>query len=158
MRFEQFVAGRYLKSKRKQSFISIISLISVAGVALGIATVILVVSVLNGFEHELKAKLLANEAHVFVRSINGFFTDYNQIISEIKLVDGVVAASPVIYSQLALQPKGTKKILGTIYVKGIDIKQEEAVTNFSQYVDGSTNLDDPEIVAQAQNKLSKNET
>ena len=158
MRFEQFVAGRYLKSKRKQSFISIISLISVAGVALGIATVILVVSVLNGFEHELKAKLLANEAHVFVRSINGFFADYNQIISKIKQVDGVVSASPVIYSQLALQPKGTKKILGTIYVKGIDIKQEEAVTNFSQYVDGSANLDDPEVIAEAQNKLSKNET
>ena len=75
MRFEQFVAGRYLKSKRKQSFISIISLISVAGVALGIATVILVVSVLNGFEHELKPNyLLMKHKFLFVPSTGFLLT------------------------------------------------------------------------------------
>jgi len=158
MRFEQFVSGRYLKSRRKQSFISIISLISVVGVALGIATVILVVSVMNGFEQSLKDKLLVNEAHVFVRSMNGFFKNYEEIVSQIEKVDGVVAASPVFYSQLALQPKGAKKIEGTIYIKGIDLQQENNVTGFSQYVDGSTIFDDPKILSLAKEKLSKGET
>ena len=158
MRFERFVARRYLKSRRKQSFISIISLISVGGVSLGIATVILVVSVMNGFEQALKDKLLANEAHVFVRSMNGFFKNYDQMIQQIKQVDDVVAASPVIYSQLALQPKGSKKIEGTIYVKGIDLKQEDSVTGFSEYVIGSVDFDDPKLISAAQEKLSKRET
>ena len=152
------MARRYLKSRRKQSFISIISFISVGGVSLGIATVILVVSVMNGFEQALKDKLLANEAHVFVRSMDGFFKNYDQIIQQIKQVDDVVAASPVIYSQLALQPKGSKKIEGTIYVKGIDLKQENSVTGFSEYVIGSVDFDDPELISAAQGKLSKRET
>ena len=64
MRFEWFVASRYLRSRRKQSFISIISIISIGGVALGVATVILAIAVLNGVEHGLKDRFLANEAHV----------------------------------------------------------------------------------------------
>ena len=64
MRFEWFVASRYLRSRRKQSFISIISIISIGGVALGVATVILVIAVLDGVEHGLRDRFLANEAHV----------------------------------------------------------------------------------------------
>ena len=64
MKFEWFVASRYLLSRRKQSFISIISIISIAGVGLGVATVILVIAVLDGVEHGLKERFLANEAHI----------------------------------------------------------------------------------------------
>ncbi|MBI1928162.1 ABC transporter permease, partial [Candidatus Poribacteria bacterium] len=90
MKFEWFIASRYLRSRRKQSFISIISVISVGGVALGIATVILVISVMNGFKEGIKEKFLANEAHVIVRSVDVYFSDYQDKIKQIEAIEGVV--------------------------------------------------------------------
>ena len=135
--FEWLVSSRYLRSRRKQSFISIISLISVGGVAIGVATVILVISVMNGFEQSLKDKFLVNQAHVNVRSPRGYFSNYQEQIDRIEGIEGVVAVSPAIYSQLAIQPKRSKRIEGTIYIKGIDPILEDDVTGFSGFVDGS---------------------
>lgn len=141
MRFEWFIALRYLSSRRKQSFISIISVISIGGVALGITTVILVISILNGFEHGLKEKFLANEAHIYVHALTGrFFADYQDKIEEIETIDGVVAASPVVHIESAVWPKDKATITGTIHIKGIHREQEDRVTGFSQFVDGSVDF------------------
>ena len=91
MKYEWLIASRYLKSRRKQAFISIISIISVGGVALGIAAVIIVVSTLDGFSHGLKEKFLANEAHIIVQSARGYFSNYQEKIEEIEVTEGVVA-------------------------------------------------------------------
>ncbi len=157
MKFEWFIASRYLRSRRKQSFISIISVISVGGVALGIATVILVISVMNGFKEGIKEKFLANEAHVIVRSIDVYFSDYQDKIKQIEAIEGVVAASPVIYSQLAIQPKNSEVIEGTIYVKGINPQQEDRVTGFSEFVDGSVDFKGSHYIERARMRAAANQ-
>ncbi|MDE0553311.1 MAG: ABC transporter permease [Candidatus Poribacteria bacterium] len=157
MRFEWFVASRYLRSRRKQSFISIISIISIGGVALGVATVILVIAVLDGVEHGLKDRFLANEAHVVLRlHDNSFFGNYQKRIEQIASIEDVVATSPVILSQVAVFPEYSDAIQDVIYIKGIDPVQEDIVTGFSKWVSGSTDLQNSEYIENA--RLLRNET
>ena len=150
MKFEWFVAARYLRSRRKQSFISIISVISIGGVALGVATVILVIAVLDGVEHELRDRFLANEAHVVLSLIDyGFFKDYQKRIERIEALDDVVAASPAILTQTGVFRERTDTIQHVIIIRGIDPAQEDKVTGFSTYVDGSTDFLNSELIETA---------
>ncbi len=150
MKFEWFVASRYLLSRRKQSFISIISIISIIGVSLGVATVILVIAVLDGVEHGLRDRFLANEAHVALRVYgNNFFGEYDKKIEDIKKVPGVVAASPVLYSQTAVFQQDRNNIDDVILIKGIDPELEEKVTGFSQFVRGSIDFQNTKIIEEA---------
>ena len=153
MKFEWFIASRYLKSRREQSFISIIGVISVVSVALGIAVVILVISVMNGFEHGLKEKFLANEAHVTVRSAAGnYFSNYQETLKQIEAIDGVEATSPVIYTPIAVWPKDKTSIDRTIFVKGIDPDKEDQVTRFSKFFDGSVDFKNSPLIESARSK------
>ena len=157
MKFEWFVASRYLRSRRKQSFISIISIISIGGVALGVATVILAIAVLNGVEHGLKDRFLANEAHVVFRlHDNSFFDNYEKRISQIESIDEVVATSPVVFSQVAVFPEHSDTIQDVIYIKGIDPAKEDAVTGFSKFVEGSIDLQNSTYIEDA--RLIRDET
>ena len=150
MKFEWFVALRYLLSRRKQSFISIISIISIAGVGLGVATVILVIAVLDGVEHGLKERFLANEAHVILRLIdNGFYSNYENKIEAIEKVEGVVAASPIVYSQLAVFREGSKQIEDVILIKGIEPELEDKVTSFTKFVNGSYDFQNDDLIKEA---------
>ena len=157
MRFEWFVASRYLRSRRKQSFISIISIISIGGVALGVATVILVSAVLDGVEQGLKERFLANEAHVVLRlHDSSFFSNYQQRISQIETIDEVTATSPVVWAQSAVFQERSDTIQDVIYIKGIDPVREDKVTGFSKFVDGSTELQNSELIETA--RLIRDET
>ena len=157
MRFEWFVASRYLRSRRKQSFISIISIISIGGVALGVATVILVSAILDGVEQGLKDRFLANEAHVVFRlHDNSFFNNYQKRISQIETIDEVVATSPVVWSQSAVFRERSSTIQDVIYIKGIDPAQEDKVTGFSTFVDGSTEFQNSQFIEDA--RLIRDET
>ena len=157
MRFEWFVASRYLRSRRRQSFISIISVISIGGVALGVATVILVSAVLDGVEQGLKERFLANEAHVVFRlHDSSFFGNYQKHISQIETIDDVVATSPVIWAQSAVFQERSDTIQDVIYIKGIDPVQEDKVTGFSKFVDGSTALQNSQFIEDA--RLIRDET
>ena len=158
MKYEWFIASRYLKSRRKQAFISIISVISVGGVTLGIAAVIIVVSALEGFSNGLKEKFLANEAHIIVRSTHNYFPNYQGKIEQIEEIEGVVAASPLILSQLALQPQGSESIEATIYVKGIDLQAENEVTGFSNFVRDFTEFNRSPFIDEAHRRLDGMET
>ncbi len=150
MKFEWFVASRYLRSRRKQSFISIISIISIGGVALGVATVILVIAVLDGVEHGLKDRFLSNEAHVVLSLIDqSFFRDYQKRIERIEALEDVVAASPAIWTQTGVFRERTDTIQDAIIIKGIDPAQEDKVTGFSTYVDGSTDFLNSELIENA---------
>ena len=150
MRFEWFIASRYLRSRRKQSFISIISIISIGGVALGVATVILVSAILDGVEQGLKDRFLANEAHVVLRlHDHSFFGDYQKRISQIETIDEVVAVSPVVLSQSAVFQERSNTIQDVIYIKGIDPVEEDRVTDFSKFVDGSTELQNSQYIESA---------
>ena len=157
MKFEWFVAARYLRSRRKQSFISIISIISIGGVALGVATVILVIAVLDGVEHGLRDRFLANEAHVVFRlHDHSFFGNYQKRIAQIESIDEVVATSPVILAQIGVFPEYSDTIQDVIYIKGVDPVQENAVTGFSELVSGSTDFKNSEFIESA--RLIRNET
>ena len=157
MRFEWFVASRYLRSRRKQSFISIISIISIGGVALGVATVILVSAILDGVEQGLKDRFLANEAHVVLRlHDSSFFSNYQQRISQIETIDEVTATSPVVWAQSAVFQERSDTIQDVIYIKGIDPVLEDKVTGFSKFVDGSTEFQNSEFIETA--RLIRDET
>ena len=158
MKYEWLIASRYLKSRRKQAFISIISIISVGGVALGIAAVIIVVSALDGFSYGLKEKFLANEAHIIVRSVHNYFSNYQEKIEQIEGIEGVNAASPLIISQLAIQPQGSESIEDTIYVKGIDLQQEDRVTGFSDFVKNFGAFNQSQFIDEARIRLAGKET
>ena len=151
MKFEWFVASRYLRSRRKQSFISIISIISIGGVALGVATVILVIAVLDGVEHGLKERFLSNEAHVVLRLLDhSFFGSYQNRIEQVEKLEEVVAASPVILAQAGIFREHANTIQDAIIIKGIDPKQENKVTGFSELVHGSTDLQNSELIKTAE--------
>ncbi len=102
MRFEIFVALRHLLARRKQLFISLISLISIVGIALGVMALIVVIAVMSGFEKELKKKILGNTAHIMVMKYGGPISDYREITRIITGLDGVTGAAPFIMSQAML--------------------------------------------------------
>ena len=158
MKYEWFIASRYLKSRRKQAFISIISIISVSGVTLGIAAVIIVVSTLEGFGNEIKEKFLVNEAHITVQSAHGHFPNYQEKIEQIERIEGVVAASPVIFKALAIQYQGSEAIETVIPVKGIDLQQEDSVTGFSNFVKDFESFNQSPFIDEAQQRLAGKET
>ena len=78
--FEWLVAGRYLRARRQESFISVISGFSLIGIALGVATLIIVMSVMNGFRAELLGRILGLNGHIIVQSISGSIPDYNATV------------------------------------------------------------------------------
>ena len=158
MKYEWFIASRYLKSRRKQAFISIISIISVSGVTLGIAAVIIVISTLEGVGHEFKEKFLVNEAHVTVQSAHGHFPNYQEKIEQIEGIEGVVAASPVIFRPLAIQSEGSESLEAVIPVKGIDLQQEDSVTGFSNFVKDFESFNQSPFIDEANIRLAGKET
>ena len=109
MPFELFIALRYLVSRKKHSFISAISLISVLGVAIGVAALIVVLGVMNGFSKNLREKILSVNADLIVNKLNGSFDQYREDIKNIQDIRGVTAAMPFIYSEVMLSsPSGVK--------------------------------------------------
>lgn len=140
MRYELFIALRYLTAKRKQAFISIISLISILGVGLGVASLIIVLAVMNGFTTDLRQKILGVNAHMVVAAIGGAMYDYKDREADLVKVPGVVAATPFIYTEVMLStPRGVKGLI----VRGIDPETVGAVLTLPEdMVDGSLeNLD-----------------
>jgi len=98
-RFEWMLAGRYLRSRRRDTFISIISALTLIGVALGVATLIVVMSVMNGFRAELLTKILGLNGHFTAYPIDSKFTDYDQTAMKLEKIDGVLYAIPYVEGQ-----------------------------------------------------------
>jgi lipoprotein-releasing system permease protein len=141
MSFELFVALRYLFSRRKQTFISFISIISIMGVALGVASLIVVLGVMNGFSTDLRDKILGVNAHVIVMNYEGAFEDYREKEAQVEELPGVVAAAPFVYSEIMLSTRlGVKGVV----LRGIDPARAGEVINLRQdMVQGSLEALDP---------------
>ncbi len=99
MSFEWFVSLRYLRAKRRQKFISLISVISMLGVAVGVMALIVVLSVYTGFTEGLRDQIIGINAHVLVQRYNSDITEPDQIQDQVDRVQGVVASTPYIYAQ-----------------------------------------------------------
>ncbi|WP_423067928.1 ABC transporter permease [Devosia sp. CN2-171] len=98
-RFEFLVAWRYLRARRRDRFVSVIAALTLTGIALGVAALIVVTSVMNGFNSEIVSKLLGLNGHFSAYPIEARFTDYDQSAFEIRNVDGVVSAIPFVEGQ-----------------------------------------------------------
>ncbi|MBN1848390.1 MAG: lipoprotein-releasing ABC transporter permease subunit [Deltaproteobacteria bacterium] len=131
MFFEFFIGLRYLKAKRKQAFISVITIISVLGVMLGVMALIIVLSVMNGFHDDLKSKILGVNAHIQLRNFDGPFPDYEAISSSIGHIDGVVATIPYITSQVLIK---SHRNAGGSLLLGIDAEKVGKVEIFGDMV------------------------
>jgi lipoprotein-releasing system permease protein len=93
--FELFVGLRYTKAKRKNHFISFISATSMIGIALGVAALIVVLSVMNGFQKELRATILGVVSHVQLMGSHGQFENWESIAEQTKKQDGVIGSAPL---------------------------------------------------------------
>ena len=98
--FERMVAMRYLRPRRKEGFVSVIAGFSFLGIALGVATLIIVMSVMNGFREELMSRILGLNGHLTVTSTEGPMTDYDVVVAEIDDIPLVVRATPYIEKQV----------------------------------------------------------
>ena len=104
--FEKMVAGRYLRSKRREGFISVIAGFSFLGIMLGVATLIIVMSVMNGFREELIGRILGLNGHINVYSRSGPLMGYDGITAQLLKIPGVVSAIPSVEGQALLSVEG----------------------------------------------------
>ncbi|MEE4356236.1 MAG: lipoprotein-releasing ABC transporter permease subunit [Desulfococcaceae bacterium] len=117
MSFEYFIGRRYLRSRQKHTFISMITVLSAIGVSLGVMVMIIVIAVMSGAESELRTRMLGVTAHVLVSRHGGTFTGYENLEKRIRAVPGVRALSPYIYAQAML--RSPANITGAV-LRGID--------------------------------------
>ena len=130
--FEWKIAFRYLRSKKKEGFISIISLFSLVGIMLGVATLIIVLAVMNGFRSELLDKILGINGHITIQSYSSDIAFYDQIQDDIELIDNVYSVVPTIYSQVMVS--SGEQTAGAI-VKAIDYNDISNIPKIDQSLD-----------------------
>ena len=126
--FEWFVGLRYTRAKRKNHFISFISTTSMIGIALGVAALIVVLSVMNGFQEELRARILGVAAHLQITQSNHRLSDWQELQNKVIHAPHVQAAAPFVMAQAMLS--GTDAVQGTI-VRGVLPEYEKKVSELS---------------------------
>ena len=126
--FEWFVGLRYTRAKRKNHFISFISTTSMIGIALGVAALIVVLSVMNGFHEELRARILGVAAHLQITQSNHRLSDWQELQNKVIHAPHVQAAAPFVMAQAMLS--GTDAVQGTI-VRGVLPEYEKKVSELS---------------------------
>lgn len=127
-KLEFLIASRYLGSKRKEGFISVIAIFSFVGIMIGVATLIIVMSVMNGFRHELVGRILGVNSHVTIYSKNQQIPDYQNLVRDLKNIPGIKYANPIVESQ-AMLSSSSKNSGGLI--KGIkleDLKNKKLIS------------------------------
>jgi lipoprotein-releasing system permease protein len=126
MPFELQVALRYLLAKRRQVFISVISLVSTIGVMVGVAALIIAMALMTGLQGELQDKILGSSAHVFVFKPATGIVDYRAEVAKIRGVPGVIGAAPAVMGRAMISGTGQP---GFVAVKGVDPELEGNVTD-----------------------------
>jgi lipoprotein-releasing system permease protein len=130
--FERAVAGRYLRARRGERFVSVIAGFSLVGIALGVATLIIVMSVMGGFKVDLLSRILGFNGHLGVYGTAGSLTDYDTLVKRIRAVPGVTAAIPVVDGQVLLtDDRGTSS---GGYVRGIRQEDLRKLTSVSSHI------------------------
>ncbi|GJE28274.1 lipoprotein-releasing ABC transporter permease subunit [Methylobacterium organophilum] len=133
--FEWIIAGRYLRARRRGGGVSVVALFSVLGIALGVATLIIVLSVMNGFRTELLSKIVGLNGHIFVAPVDRLFTDYADLSDRLEKVAGVRAAIPLVEGQaFASSPYGGSGVL----VRGVRAKDLDKIAAISSNIKGGS--------------------
>ncbi len=142
-RWELWVTLRYLTTRRKESFISIISLISILGVAVGVMALIIVIGVMTGFDNDLRDKIVGTNSHILVEGIRSE-KEYPSVKNKLTNIEQVEAVSPYISGHVFLRYED--KILG-LSLRGINPEEEVRVTKLKKFLSrGSLNLKDNEVL------------
>ena len=128
MTFELFVALRYLFARRKQAFISLISLISTMGVAVGVMALVIALALMTGLQGELRDRILGATAHVYVWKTGGI-EDYQAEVATLRAIEGVVGAGPAILGKALIS---TARADAFISLKGVDPALEANVTDIQR--------------------------
>jgi lipoprotein-releasing system permease protein len=129
--FEVFIGLRYLRAKRRNSFISFISLVSVVGIALGVAALIIVLSVMNGFQKEIRGRILGAAAHIEVSDYQGRVSNWPGLSSRLLKQPRVIAAAPFVSAQGLLSVSGT--VRGAM-IRGVDPAYEHNVVEIGSHM------------------------
>jgi len=133
MSFELFVAKKYFRAKRKTGFISIITYVSIAGVTIGVTALILVLSVMNGFEEEVRSKLIGADAHIRLRRyFNKPIEEKDRVLEVIRGTKRVIGATSTIFEKGMIR---SKKGAGQTYIKAVDLETTNLVLDLKSKVD-----------------------
>lgn len=137
MKAELFISWRYLATRRKEKFISLISIISVLGVAIGVAALIVVIAVMTGFDRDLREKIVGNYSHLTVVSYGGgiSYPAYEELARKLKNHPHVTGISPYVQGQVLLREG---KRFFAVSLKGIDPQQEARVSDIGRYLKGGS--------------------
>ncbi len=131
MRYELLIGLRYLRARRRETFISLITVISVLGVMIGVMTLNVVMAVMTGFEETLRDRLLGINAHIALVKSGDQIRDYDKLVEQVKKEKGVVAASPSIYGQVMLT--SGPRVSGVV-VRGVDPDRVNQVVDIARYI------------------------
>ena len=133
--FERMMATRYLRARRQEGFISVIAWFSLIGIALGVATLIIVMSVMNGFRHELITRIVGFNGHVTIYSQAGPVPDYEEVTKSVAGIAGVVSAAPIIDGQVMATANG---IASGALVRGVRLEDIVSRKTFDGKLRGGT--------------------
>jgi lipoprotein-releasing system permease protein len=131
--YELFISLRYLRARRKQVFVSIITFISIAGILLGVAALIIVLAVMNGFETDLRNKILGVNAHLVLMEYSGAMRDYSKVKNTVSSIQGVAGATPFVYGQAMV--KSGANVSGVV-IRGIDTDSSSQVLQINRMQEG----------------------
>jgi lipoprotein-releasing system permease protein len=131
--FERMVAGRYLRARKGERFVSIIAIFSLVGIALGVATLIVVTSVMSGFQAELVSRILGVNGHITVEAYAGQkLDDYRKLVAQVRGLPDVASATPVLDGQALLSTEGGGARGGL--VRGISLDDLRALHPISDHI------------------------
>jgi len=134
--FETFVAWRYLLTRKRTGFISIISVISIVGIALGVAALIIVLSLMNGFTKELRTRLVGMDGHIWVTTPLGpekGMADYPAVMESLRKIRGVKGVSPFCEYRTVAVDRAQKNYVA-MTIRGIDLETVDSVTDILDYI------------------------
>lgn len=133
--YQLFIALRYLRSKKRHKGISFSTIISIAGVAVGVMALLVVLSVMSGFHEDLQKKILGANAHAVILSFKGAIEDYDVIMDKLKNEPDITAMSPFVIGQAMIS--SGKRAQGVV-VRGVDISKEPHTTDILKYLKDGT--------------------
>jgi len=127
--FEWMMAARYLRARRREGFVSVIAWFSLLGIALGVATLIIVMSVMNGFREELLSRILGINGHINVYGQAREIPDYEPLAQKLAQIDGVVSVTPTIQGQIMATGKGASSGAMVRGLSGENFKKRDLLAN-----------------------------
>lgn len=148
MKFERFIARRYLFSGQNKALVSLITIISILGVALGVMALIIVTAVMDGFDDTLRKQIVGMNADIEVVRYGDTAAITTSTIEQIRALPGVKGAAPVImrYALVMIPGEGNANRQTVVRIQGLDMELEDGITNIRQNVEGNKSPAEDEIV------------